>query len=299
MTPPVWPGGWTVDDVNADLTTWDLRRYGGLDISPQCLCYSSHPTNPANDWFFTGPVTLDAAVAYTLKFHEKVSSAAHPHKLEIWLGVLPDPLAILTLLYNNTSIINTVLAEEAVGFVPPLTATYYVGFHCSSDPDMRRLFVDDIMLSRPSTELTALIGFDRSITNPGVTPTFAVAETMEVVASITNTSTSTLRLNDRMSVGPWTSRLPEFSLIVTRPTGDTAEFILMFNKLGKPTAADFSNYPSGDLVPKTYNLQTAFYLDTPGTYTVRAYYRNYHKDPSGLSAWLGKVESPPETFIVQ
>ena len=299
MSPPVWPAGWTVSDANGDLTTWELRRYGGLDISPQCVRYSSHPTNPADDWFFTGPVTLDAAISYTLNFHYKVSSAAHPHKLAVWIGVLPTPAGMTTMLFNEPSITNTVLVQAAVGFLPPALATYYVGFHCYSDPGQRRLFVDDVMLSQPSTDLQALLVFERAISNPGVTPTFAVGESMAIVASVTNISGGTLRMNDRMAVGPWTSRLPEFSLIVVRPTGDTAEFILMFNKLGKPVAGDFRNYTAGELIPKTYDLQTAFYLDAPGTYAVSAYYRNYHKDPSGLDAWLGKVESPAVTFVVQ
>ena len=148
ITPPSWPLGWLTEDYNGDGFTWETKKYGGLGEHPQCVRYSAQVT--ADDWFYTPALTLNAGVTYTLSFRYKVSSTS-VQKMNIWFGSTQASGSMTTQIYNNSAISDTIMTLVTATFTVPISSVYYIGFHCYSDPNLLRLFVDDILVSYPET----------------------------------------------------------------------------------------------------------------------------------------------------
>ena len=143
------PSGWSKTDANSDGFTW----YRGTAAPYEGAGHATYSYNTnnisigADDWLFTFPLDLDATRAYTISFRYRVKSAAYPERLEMTIGSEATPAGQTTQLLNLPSINNTAYQQSSRAFAVSITGTYYIGFHCYSNPFEWDLYVDDVRLT--------------------------------------------------------------------------------------------------------------------------------------------------------
>jgi hypothetical protein len=162
------PCGITVLDANTDARTWAVTA-DATGSAPNAMRYTYSSNNPADDWFFTPPVAVQAGRRYQLQFKYRAQSAVFPEGLEVTFGATATPAGQTTTLFRNTNIINatyvTATPGQAAGQVAPIVAptsgNYYIGFHAISSVDQFYLWVDDVSISQVLA--TNSPEFDRAI----------------------------------------------------------------------------------------------------------------------------------------
>lgn len=138
---------YTNEDGDGDGVSWiqqNLDLDGDL-IDEDFATNGINGNNPKNDWLFSPPITLVSGTNYDINFKFNVADAANPNKADESLEVvLIDTTSstgtILTTLYSQTGIVQTVLFEELealattqmVNYTSTASGTYYLAFHTTS-----------------------------------------------------------------------------------------------------------------------------------------------------------------------
>lgn len=296
ITPPAWPSGWTKENTNGDGKVWETKNYGGYKIRQKCVRYSANPSLPANDWFFTPALSLLSGTQYTLRFKYKAISATNPEKLSVWFGTAPASGSMTTQIFNNPNITDTSYQDTALAFTVGFSGTYYLGFHCLSDANRRRLYVDDILISYPAPDLELTLKMIKPFYHPGAN-TYPADTIIECLIYIKNIGTSPLTVNSLFTEGYESDLDIALSFIVVNPAGETIPFKARYNP-PSPALKDFKTLQPGEIASHHYDLNCGPFHFSPGTYTIQAIYKNYFQ-PEGLTVWRGKLYSNTETIIIQ
>ncbi len=146
VTAPTLPVCMSVIDVNADGKTWAPTSNSSYLIGgTNSMTYTWNSAGPADDWFFTAPLTLTGGTEYTLKFIGASYTSSYFEKLEVKYGTSATVAGMTSsALYSNTAIQGPIKVQ--VPFTPGTTGTYYVGFHAFSATNQFFLSVDSILL---------------------------------------------------------------------------------------------------------------------------------------------------------
>lgn len=145
----------TVIDNNGDGNTWFF------DEEYNTASYNYSRTAGANDFLFLPCIKGEKGHIYRLKFFARSASASYPEKMAVYAGNAPQVDALTEQLLDPKIVSNageTITVETEATADGPL----YFAIQCVSDPDMSRLFVDDITVSdaglldapAPATDLT-------------------------------------------------------------------------------------------------------------------------------------------------
>ena len=147
------PCGITVLDANADNNTWQ-NLADTPSSSPNAMQYKYSPTQPADDWFFTNAISMQAGGTYQLQFKYRAYSATFPEGLEVKVGTAATVAGQTTTVFSNANITNTTYTTTTPGtttangqvtsFTPITSGIYYFGFHAISATDQYYLYVDDL-----------------------------------------------------------------------------------------------------------------------------------------------------------
>ncbi len=143
--------GWSVEDANADGYSWVLS---GLNPISNALSFiyswNEDGVTAADDWLYSTCMDLVAGETYRLSFFYKVGAAdtIYAEKLEIKLGSQPDTAGMTVLLEDLGELWETVPAEHKIIFTAAATGTFHIGFHCYSDPDDYRFWLDGISFGK-------------------------------------------------------------------------------------------------------------------------------------------------------
>jgi M6 family metalloprotease-like protein len=162
--------GWLIYDPNSG-NTWGYSTSTSVPNSPdhgRHARYYFSSTVAADDWLFSSGFTLQAGVAYDIRFNYGARSATYPEKLAVHIGSAQSVGAMTTQLFDNNNVANTTWQPGSGTFTPTTTGTYYVGFHAYSDADQYELAVDDIIVAASQPDLAF---FNLSVAN-GSTATF-------------------------------------------------------------------------------------------------------------------------------
>jgi len=154
--------GWTTEDANGDDNTWflsgTLPNTGSVHFR---YLYNTDGATPADDWLFSTCIDMNATKAYKIAFYEKIgadNNGSYPEKLSLMAGTGNNAAAMTETVQDFGALTNDANYEQkVVGFKPSTTATYYLGFHCYSDPDEWYLNVDDFSISelaKPNAQFT-------------------------------------------------------------------------------------------------------------------------------------------------
>jgi hypothetical protein len=188
------PCGITVQDANMDGVTWQARATvpGSTTGAPpvvvgrggtgNAMVYSYNPNGvtPANDWFYTPGIRMNAGSRYRLSFYYyRGPDARFTEGLEVRYGNAATAAAQTTTLYTNTAINNSayLLASNAsnpavADMQPATTGVYYVGFRATSAADQNFLAVDDISIAFMTANSPALARAVSVFPNPSASGRF-------------------------------------------------------------------------------------------------------------------------------
>lgn len=294
---PGLPAGWIVENSNSDSRQWATVEVGGIPGRSQSIRYIGDPAMAADDWFFTPPLNLNPGTQYTLSFYAKVSPAS-VQKIGVFLGNSPHSSAMAIPVYNNSIITNTLIQKFTVSFNVGSPGIYHFGFHCYSDANQKQFYLDDILLSRPTSDLNLTFSLADQLLYPGLTPSYGVNDTIEGYTIIENTSSQTLIINTSFNLGGIRDVRNELIYIVIPPGGDTLQYVIRGEPEPFASSRTFKNVEPGEIKGRIEDLQKLFLFTQTGTYTARVFYRSIYKSPS-YDVWLGELLSDPVTFIIE
>lgn len=156
-SPPALPECTSVQQAGSG-NLWKTSPVGGSSgFSTNCLRYLTNYTDPANTWFYTQGLSLEAGQSYTISY--KYGAYTGTEKLKIAIGNNPVNTDMNTTLADHPDIATSPLFNS-VDFTVPADGTYFIGFQCYSDANEYFLNVDDILVIKtptcfPPTALTA------------------------------------------------------------------------------------------------------------------------------------------------
>lgn len=140
--------GWSVEDDNNDGNSWFLAsgdaNTGDIFFVYQ---YNEDGTTPGDDWLFSTCLDFTVGTEYELSFFHKVGNAqgtVYNEKLKVAIGTSPDAASMTTVLEDLGELSNDFYQEHSILFDVPSSGTYFIGFHCYSDPDAFVLSIDDV-----------------------------------------------------------------------------------------------------------------------------------------------------------
>ncbi len=287
------PPSWVVDDVNSDGHAWTPWDFGGARGGCGLRHFTSS-VQPADDWVFTGALNLTPAEACTLYFKTRVTSAGQPHKLAVWIGQTQNPAGMTTMLFSDQTLAFETPQDMALPFSVGSPGTYYVGFHCTSDPGMLALFLDQVGLAVPEPDLMATLQLDREIYDGSTI--YAPGDPVKGMVLVANMGPSPVTINSKLTVGHEPDPNAVLSYLVNGPSGEVP--FVMKVKPVEPEPGDFVTLNTGDRVHKYYDLSLGFDFTAPGDYFIEAVYWNPYPDGGG-TAWIGRLVSTPAMITVE
>ena len=283
------PANWVVQNDNKDTQTWQMQLFGGARGGP-AVRYLSHSINMADDWLFSPLLALAPQTSYTLHFKRRVTASTRPHQMRVWLAASQTAASAATEILALPDITDAAMKQSSATFQVAAAGSFSVGFHERSDPNRLALYLDDVILARPATDLRAYLQLDKVFYDHS--NTYASTESIRSLVYVKNVSNGPVKANGLLSLGHEGDPQVVLSFRVTGPDGQPVPFEMRY-RLTLPDVDDFEVLAPGKAVRKYYDLSRgAFDFSAPGTYTVQAVYRNIHQLPDG-SAWLGQLVSDP------
>ena len=109
------------------------------------LYYSYHTTNgPANSWFFTQGIELQASKTYNISFIYANSSHDYTNSFKVAYGTSPTEASMATQITDIPTFIGRSPKDRLHTFSVAEDGVYYFGFNVYSRPNQGGLYIDDI-----------------------------------------------------------------------------------------------------------------------------------------------------------
>jgi hypothetical protein len=290
--PPALPTGWVTLNPNSDQGAWETWDHGGVEWGRNCARYTGDPANYPDDWIMTPGVALTAGTVCTVKFMTRATWIGNPFTLEVRAGIAQNP-GDMTILALSQPILFEAYAADSGSFVVPATGTYYIGFHVTGAPGIRRLYLDDVEVDVPETGLILALGMSKSLEQ--VPLVYSVGDTIEAVVMLANTGAAPVLVNKRFAVGTYPGEV-ELDFYVTGPDGLRVPCINMFAKMADLKTSDFTALQPDSLTGKVLDIRGWYGFYTPGAYSIQVHYRNRWRTTGG---WMGELVSDPLAITIQ
>lgn len=136
----------TVIDGNDDFATWEwydgVAEYGSLWAE-----------GPADDWLITPGFEMTAGKSYQISFRARSYDFESPEEFSAWLGTAPEAEAMTIEVVEKTTVAQDNFLNYDVTITAENDGVYYLGIHCTSDPeDSWSLDIDDISIKEAAIE---------------------------------------------------------------------------------------------------------------------------------------------------
>lgn len=125
--------------------TWETLDYNSNGFSGKVLVYRN-TSAPANAWFYTQGIELEAGVEYYISYKYGNVSSAFTEKMKVAYGKSPNATQMTTELADHSSINQGAVQEENLSFTVAENGIYYFGFNVYSAANQYNLYVDDIIV---------------------------------------------------------------------------------------------------------------------------------------------------------
>lgn len=150
--------GWQAVDANSDSVTWYSGNYASCPNIPNQGPNARYQRNgdgttAADDWLFTSGFTLQAGVAYTIRFDYGACSG-YTERLAAHVGAAQSVGAMTNQVFDNGNIVNTTWQQGSGTFTPSSNGVYYLGFHAYSAPNQMRVGIDNVTVVASEPDLT-------------------------------------------------------------------------------------------------------------------------------------------------
>lgn len=144
----------TYEDVNGGIESgWMIENeFFPTQTGDASMIYVYDLDLPGDDWFFTPGLNLVGGVSYNLDFlyRSGLGSAFLLENMEVKLGNEASSTAMTTTLFTAENIdtdFGSDFTPASITFTPPLSGTYYIGFHSYSEADQGYIQIDDLMVT--------------------------------------------------------------------------------------------------------------------------------------------------------
>lgn len=139
---------------------WETYAQNGNGFTSKVLRYKYNTSNPANAWFFTQGIELEAGETYEISYTYGNNSTSYTEKMKVAFGTVPTATSMTTELADHPSINTAQPVETASFFVVPSDGVYYFGFNAYSGTNQFYLYLDNIKIDLaptcvPVSDLTA------------------------------------------------------------------------------------------------------------------------------------------------
>ena len=155
---------------------WVTQVYNLNGMSGKVLRYAYSVPNPADAWFYTQGLELEAGVEYKISY-KYFGSANYPEKMKVAYGASPSSANMTVVLADHPNI-NSAEEVEYV-FTVAANGVYYFGFNVYSNANNNNLYVDDIEIVAVAvcTPVTNLLAENLGINSADLSWTAGAGET--------------------------------------------------------------------------------------------------------------------------
>jgi hypothetical protein len=210
---------------------WATANNPGNGFENNTLQYTNSDA-PANAWFFTQGVQLNAGTFYKLRFTYGNNSADTTENLKAVLATSPNPASVTGTINDLTNITGGTPVTHTSGIITvPTTGVYYFGFNAYSESGQGNLYVDNIEVKDWDCGVAQNISASE-ITSTSATISWEVPEE--------NTSFGYLVAHPTENVTPVTGEyVPALAKTFTDLTPGTTYYIFVQSQCG-PLFGDWS-----------------------------------------------------------
>ncbi len=136
----------TVIDGNDDFATWEWS-----DGVAQYFSLLSEDS--ADDWLITPGFEMTGGKSYQISFRARSYDFESPEEFSAWLGNAPEADAMTIEVVETTTVAQDNFLNYDVTIKAEADGVYYLGIHCTSDPeDSFTLDIDDISIKEAAVE---------------------------------------------------------------------------------------------------------------------------------------------------
>ncbi len=177
---------------------WTTASNPGYGFSSNTLRYTYDFFNPADTWFYTQGIALDAGVSYDISYNYGNNSTFYTESMKVAYGISPTSADMTDILADHPTITGGVFSggvvqQNIVSFTPTTSGVYYFGFNAYSIANQFSLYVDDIkIVTTPSCSIpfavVATLPTNTGATISWTAPANAPASGYEYYLSTTNSS---------------------------------------------------------------------------------------------------------------
>ncbi|MCB5271523.1 MAG: choice-of-anchor J domain-containing protein [Candidatus Cloacimonetes bacterium] len=194
---------WAVYNVNLDAQTWGIAADSGSNAAK----IRWNTNEDMDDWLISPPINLAAGATYTVSYKYHSSGSTFPESMKVAFGNAQNPAAMTSVIANHSSIANSTYLTSSATFTPDANGTYFLGFHGYSDADMNTLYLDDIRILLPNTQIAQVIasGPTASVTVPAIMVGGAEIAPTVAFANLGNTSVIEVSTSYGVTTNPLTS----------------------------------------------------------------------------------------------
>lgn len=137
-----------------DGNNWETTVFNNFGFNSTILRYK-YSSSPANAWFYTQGVQLQAGVEYQIAYNYGNNPGNWADKMKVAYGTSAESNAMINELADYPEIEGGVAHQEIIYFTVDADAIYYFGFHAYSDPNAFNIFLDNIKVDLAPTCLPA------------------------------------------------------------------------------------------------------------------------------------------------
>lgn len=149
-------GEMKVFNQDNDASTWSVTKDFWGDRAWFC---NSDKINRADDWLITPALDFgNVDNKYELIVNMCANSNTKKDEyLEVYMGNTPDPSSMtMVSILPKTQITGTKYKEISQKFEVPETGTWYIGFHCVSNPDMAGIYLKNVKVAFTNEEASGI-----------------------------------------------------------------------------------------------------------------------------------------------
>ncbi|WP_298156022.1 choice-of-anchor J domain-containing protein [Flavobacterium sp.] len=134
-------------DGNEWIVTEDTFGANNAGFNSKTLTYNYDFASPADTWFFTGGITLQANVDYQISYrYGDNADDNYSEDLKVMAGTAQSADEMFIDIADYTGINSGAAINELVSFTVPTNGVYYFGFNAHSAANQYFIYVDDIMV---------------------------------------------------------------------------------------------------------------------------------------------------------
>lgn len=152
---------WTVIDANQDEKTWVFAE----DATPSRVYYTYHSTNVGDDWLISPVINVREAGTYVISYEYRGSY--YGENFEVWTGSAATVEGMTEKVATYQDVKDEIVSELI--FVDLPAGNLHIGFHCVSEPDKFRMYINSVSLTEASNPVDIQVeGFVSPVSGEGL-----------------------------------------------------------------------------------------------------------------------------------